>query len=133
MLIDKKKNLVGDVLIIEDDISICEILEDYCKKMGCFRNVLIAQDGSMASSKMRNQKFALILVDLKLPKKGGLDLVRELDDKSVNRRSSVLIVSGTLDKTMLEKLVALGVKNFLPKPFDEAGFQEKVLKVLALK
>lgn len=133
MSIEKKKPLLGDVLIVEDDPSICEILQNYCKNMGCFRNVLIANDGSMASNKMRNQKFALILIDLKLPKKGGLDLIRELDDKSVNRRSSIMVVSGTLDKTALEKIVALGVRNFLPKPFDEAGFQEKVLKVLAAK
>lgn len=130
---EKKKPLVGDVLIVEDDSSICEILESYCKNLGCFRNILIAQDGSIASSKMRNQKFALIMVDLKLPKKGGLDLLRELDDKSINRKNSILIVSGTLDKTVVEKIIALGVKNFMPKPFDEATFQEKVLRMLSSK
>jgi len=133
MLIDKKKPLLGDVLIVDDDVSICEILQNYCVSMGCFRNILVANDGSMASSKMRNQKFALILIDLKLPKKGGLDLIRELDDKSTNRKSSVLVVSGTIDKTAVEKIVALGVRNFLPKPFDEAGFQEKVLKLINTK
>jgi DNA-binding NtrC family response regulator len=44
MIPDKKKQLRGDVLIIDDDASICEILKGYCENMGCFRNILIAQD-----------------------------------------------------------------------------------------
>ncbi len=98
--------------------------------MGCFRNIIIANDGAIASNKLRNQKFSLILIDLKMPKKSGLDLMREFDDKSLNRKASVMVVSGTLDKTMLEKSIALGIKNFLPKPFDEAGFQDRALKLL---
>ncbi len=133
MTIENKKITVGDVLIADDDTAICEILEDYCKKMDCFRNIIVVNDGSMASTKMRNQKFCLILVDLKMPKKGGIDIIRELDGKSVNRKNRIIVVSGTLDKTMTEKIMVLGVSNFLPKPFDEASFKEKVLKVLASK
>jgi two-component system chemotaxis response regulator CheY len=128
-----KKQLLGDVLIVDDEPAICEILKQYCINLGCFRNIIFAHDGSMASNKLRNQKFALVMVDLKMPKKGGIDLIRELDDKSMNKRSSIIVVSGNLDKTMFEKIVALGVKNFLPKPFDEANFQEKVLKLLGAK
>lgn len=133
MAIENKKQLVGDVLIVDDDPGICEILKEHCKEMGCFRNILVANDGSIASTKMRNQKFALIIVDMKLPKKSGIDLVRELDEKSLNKRSSVMVVSGTLDKTLFDKLLALGVKTFVPKPFEEAIFQEKVLKIIAAK
>lgn len=131
--IDFKKPLIGDVLIVEDDPEIVEILTDYCARMGCFRNVLVAGDGSTASNKLRNQTFALILLDLKLPKKGGLELVRELGSKAVAVKSKILIVSGSLDKTVVEKLIENGIKNFLPKPFNETGFQDRVLKILAAK
>ena len=127
-----RKQMLGDILIVDDDPDICEIMKEYCKEMGCFRNVLIANDGSAASNMLRNQKFVLILLDLKMPKKAGLDLLKELDDKSLNRRKNVLVVSGNIDKTMFDKIVALGVKNFLPKPFDEAIFKEKILKIVTL-
>ncbi|MDO9182346.1 MAG: response regulator [Bacteriovorax sp.] len=133
MAIEKKKQLRGDVLIADDDLSICEILKNYCEKMGCFRNILMVHDGSMASSKLRNQKFGLILIDLKMPKKSGLDLLRELDDKSLNTKNSVVVVSGTLDKTVVEKILATGVKSFLLKPFTEVEFTEKVIKSLGIK
>lgn len=128
-----KKQLVGDVLIVDSDVALCEVIKQHCKNLGCFRNILFAHDGSAASTKMRNQKFALILIELKLPKKSGIDLIREMDEKSLNQKSGVAVVSDALDKTMFEKLVALGVKSFLPKPFTEATFQEKILKLLTGK
>ncbi len=124
---------VGDVLIVDDDPAVCEILKQYCINLGCFRHIVIAHDGALASNKLRNQKFKIIFLDMKMPKKAGLDVLREFDDRSLNLRTSVLIVSGEIDRTILEKTVVLGVKNFLTKPFNEADFQEKVLKMLASK
>lgn len=131
---NKKNNQpVGDVLIVDDDNAICEILKQYCINLGCFRHIVIAHDGALASNKMRNQKFKIIFLDMKMPKKAGLDVIREFDDRSMNSKNSVLVVSGELDRTILEKTVGLGIKNFLMKPFTEADFQEKVLKMLAAK
>lgn len=101
--------------------------------MGCFRNIVFAHDGMLASNKLRNQKFALILLDLKMPKKGGVDILREMDDKSLNSKNSIMIVSGVFDKTVVEKLIATGAKSFLQTPFSEVYFQGKILKLLGLK
>ncbi len=129
---NKKTNQpVGDVLIVDDDESICEILKQFCLNLGCFRHIVVAQDGSLASNKLRNQKFKIIFLDMKMPKKAGLDVLRDFDDRSLNSRSSVMIVSGEMDRTIMEKTMTLGVKNFMMKPFTEADFQEKVLKMLA--
>jgi response regulator of citrate/malate metabolism len=59
--------------------------------------------------------------------------LREMDDKSLNSKNNILVVSGALDKTAVEKIIATGVKSFLPKPFTEADFQEKILKILGIK
>ncbi len=126
-----EKKIMGDVLIVEDDESIREILADFCKRMDCFGNIVVVNDGLMASEKMKNQKFCLMLVDLILPKKAGLDLIRELDEKSGNLKKNIIIVSGALNETLIAKIEVLGVMNFLPKPFDEESFKEKALKVLA--
>ena len=133
MEIKKTTQAIGDVLIVDDDPSICEVIKQYCINLGCFRHIVIAHDGALAANKLRNQKFKIIFLDMKMPKKAGLDVIREFDDRSLNTRSSVLVVSGEIDKTILEKTLALGVKNFLTKPFTEPDFQEKVLKMLAAK
>jgi len=58
-------------------------------------------------------------------------LLNELDKNAINQRDSVVIVSGTLEKNVISKVLENGVKTFLVKPFDEASFQDRVLKVLA--
>lgn len=129
MVLDKK--LQRDVLIVDDDKNICEILKEYCLNMGCFKNIVFANDGIMATQKLRNQKFSLILLDMNMPKKSGLDLLGEFEKGALNQRESVLIVSGTLEKDLISKIIERGVKTFLVKPFDEPAFQDRVLKVLS--
>lgn len=128
MALDKK--IQRDVLIVDDDKDICEILRDYCHNMGCFKNIIVANDGMMATQKLRNQKFALILLDMNMPKKSGLDLLAEFDVDTLNRKENILIVSGTLEKNLISKILTQGVKTFLVKPFDEPTFQDRVLKIL---
>lgn len=129
MALDKK--IQRDVLIIDDDKNICEILKAYCINMGCFKNIVFAHDGIMATQKLRNQKFALILLDMNMPKKSGLDLLGEFEKGALNQKESVVVVSGTLEKELIAKVINQGVKTFLVKPFDEPSFQDRVLKVLA--
>jgi response regulator of citrate/malate metabolism len=126
-----EKKIFGDVLIVDDEIEIADILKSYCENLGIFGKIVFAHDGSLASDILKNQKFALILFDLKMPKKDGLDLIIELDDDSINFRRNVIVISASLDKTMIEKIQSLGVNNYLTKPFPEEDFKNMVLKSLS--
>ena len=128
VVIDKK--IQRDVLIVDDDKNICEVLREYCHNMGCFKNIVFAHDGIMATQKLRNQKFSLILLDMNMPKKSGFDLLGEFEPGALNQKENILVVSGTLEKELISKIIARGVKNFLVKPFDEPSFQDRVLKIL---
>lgn len=129
MSVDKKV-MQRDVLICDDDKNICEILKTYCENMGCFKNIVFAHDGITATQKLRNQKFQLICLDINMPKKSGYDLLGDINAGNVNSADSVLVISGVLEKELIAKIIGNGVKNFMVKPFDEKGFQEKVLRVL---
>jgi len=124
------KRMQRDVLICDDDKDICEILKVYCENMGCFKNIVMAHDGITATQKLRNQKFALVCLDITMPKKSGYDLIGDVEVGGINSKDSILIVSGTLEKDLIAKIIANGVKNFMVKPFDEKQFQEKVLRIL---
>lgn len=128
MVLDKK--IQRDVLIVDDDKNICEILREYCHNMGCFKGIVFAHDGIMATQKLRNQKFSLILLDMNMPKKSGYDILGEFDSETLNQKENILIVSGTLEKELIAKILSRGVKTFLVKPFDEPTFQDRVLKIL---
>ena len=121
----------SDVIIIDDERDIVELLQLYCENMGCFRNIITARDGSEASKKLANQTFCLILLDVNMPRKSGVDLVKEIAEKDhQNDPRSVVIVSGELNKDVLTESMKRGTKNFLVKPFTEEQFQERVRSVL---
>ena len=128
MALDKR--MQRDVLIVDDDKDLCEVLSEYCQNMGCFKNIVFAHDGINATQKLRNQKFSLILLDINMPKKTGLDILSEFSADTLNQKENVIVVSGTLEKDLISKIMGYGVKTFLVKPFDEQLFQERVLKVL---
>lgn len=128
MVLDKR--MQRDVLICDDDPDICEILKIYCENMGCFKNIVVAHDGITATQKLRNQKFAVVCLDITMPKKSGYDLIEDIEVGGINTKDSIIVISGTLEKDLIGKIIANGVKNFIVKPFNEKQFQDKVLKML---
>lgn len=135
MSVDWKLDPEGpvDCLIADDDPAVVDTLTMYCENLGIFRNIVPAEDGQVATTKLRNQKFALILVDINMPKKDGLSLLTDFTTVSnMNELSYVVIISGEIDKPKLTEALTKGVKNFLTKPFDEEMFRKKIKPALNL-
>ena len=122
-----------DVLVIDDEPDILEVVRMYLENMGCFRNIVTSEDGQLGVKKLLNQKFEIIIVDINLPKRDGIEILGEFKKgfETQNSIDNVIVISGELDKTKLEKAVANGAKHFLIKPFNEKSFQEKVLSVVS--
>ena len=119
-----------DVIIIDDDREVTDVLEAYLEDMDIFRNIILARDGDEASQKLRNQKFACILLDINMPKRTGIDLMKELGRGNPNSLQSVIVVSGSLDKGVMKESVKMGIRHFLVKPFDQEVFFKKIRGML---
>lgn len=119
-----------NILLVDDDEELCEIMKYYLYKMEDIRSIVTVHDGMMATQKLRNQKFDLILLDMRMPRKNGYDLLDEFKDNPFNVVNNVLAMSGTLDKDILTIAAYHGVKTFLVKPFDEKLFLEKIRSIL---
>ena len=124
--------MVKDVLIADDDESVLEVLELYCTELGVFRHIIRANNGSEAASKLENQAFALILMDINMPKRKGIDIIKEFSRYRLNSLHQLVVVSGEIDKKIIQATTAAGVKNFLVKPFDEDKFRARVLPILKI-
>jgi len=117
-----------DVLIVDDDEDICEILGEYVKSMGMFRNIVSATDGSVAIDKLRNQQFSLILLDLNLPRKNGLEVLEYIGGEKGHSLDSVIMISGEFDENKIKKAVEFGGRCFLAKPFSQELVVDKIKK-----
>lgn len=121
-----------NVLMVDDDLELCEIMKFYLSKIDSIKSIVTVHDGMSAVQKIRNQKFDLILLDMKMPKKNGYELLDEFKGNPFNSISSVVAMSGTMDMEILTINTSHGIKTFLIKPFDEALFVEKIKKIITI-
>lgn len=101
------------ILLVEDDISIQEMVETYLTKEGF--QITIASDGEEGVTKFLKGSFDLIILDIMMPKLDGLEVVRIIREKS-----AVPILMMSAKDTDVDKAVGLGLgaDDYICKPFS---------------
>ncbi|EJQ15216.1 DNA-binding response regulator [Bacillus cereus] len=101
------------ILLVEDDISIQEMVETYLVKEGF--QVTIASDGQEGVNTYLKGSFDLIILDIMMPKLDGLEVVRIIREKS-----AVPILMMSAKDTDVDKAVGLGLgaDDYICKPFS---------------
>jgi response regulator of citrate/malate metabolism len=114
------------VLVIEDEPLLADAHRAYTERVAGFAVVGVAHTGREAMVLLRNPDLAvdLILLDFNLPDVHGLDLCRAL--RAAGSRTDVLAVTSARDLEMVRAAVALGVTQYLLKPFTFATFRDKL-------
>jgi len=110
------------VLLIEDDEKIAQYICLKLQKEGY--NVDLAGDGVEGFEKARDHDYDVLIINLILPKKDGIEILREIKPFKPGIRS--VIITGYPKAQTLREAVELGVEDYLPKSFDIS----KLLKIL---
>ena len=113
------------ILVVDDDAVICNILDRYLTAAGY--RVKTASNGEEMYQRIKLHSPDLIILDLKMPGKHGLELAREL-----RKGSDVGIIILTGSEESVDKIVGLelGADDYIPKPFDERELLARVRSVL---
>jgi DNA-binding response OmpR family regulator len=113
------------ILVVDDDINICELLRLYLEKEGY--TVVIANDGDAAVTTFHEQKPDLVVLDIMLPKLDGWQVCREIRKTSDKPIIMVTAKGETFDKVLgLE----LGADDYVVKPFDAKEIIARIKAVL---
>ena len=75
-----------------------------------------ASDGQEAIDFLKDNPCDLILLDIRMPKKGGMDVIKEA--KIINPRIDILIVSAWVSDDVAEEALELGATDYVIKPID---------------
>lgn len=122
-------------LIIEDEEDLRliydENIKDWCNDNAMLGNIIEASDGIMASQKFNNMEFDVLIVDINMPKKNGIEFLKAAQSKIKENGVKVILVSGALTKSNLLEALDIGVKNVLVKPFKSIEFCGMLDKVLS--
>lgn len=102
------------VLIVEDDIFIRDIYARELKK-GDYE-ITIAEDGQAGIDKATSEKFDIILLDIMLPKKTGIDVLKELRAAADPYKSTpVYLLTNLGQGSIIKQAVDIGAQGYLLK------------------
>ncbi|MFH6934408.1 sigma-54 dependent transcriptional regulator [Flavobacterium sp. YO12] len=102
------------ILLIEDDISFCKLLEKFLVKKQY--EVSIAFSAAEARSAIKTESFDLILTDLRLPDSDGIGLMSEF--KNSHPQIPVVLMTGYSDVNTAVKAIKNGAADYISKPFN---------------
>ncbi len=113
------------ILIVDDDVNICELLRLYLEKEGY--DTLIANDGNDAVRLVMSENPDLILLDIMLPSLDGWQVCRE-----IRKTLETPIIMITAKGEVFDKILGLelGADDYVTKPFDTKEVVARVKAVL---
>lgn len=113
------------ILIVDDDLNICELLRLYAEKDGY--EPIVVHDGQQALDAVVQHSPKLILLDVMLPKLDGWQVCRE-----IRKSSDIPIIMLTAKGETFDKILGLelGADDYISKPFDTKEVMARVKAVL---
>lgn len=109
------------ILICDDEEGIRESLKLILEKD---YDLVFAQNGEEAVQSMRTNRIDITILDIKMPKKDGLETLKEL--MRLNPSSKVIIATGYKSVDIAREATNIGATDYVVKPFD----RDKIRKVI---
>ena len=128
-----------EILLVEDNADDVELTLHALRKENLANNIHVARDGEEAleflfcNGAHNNRTFEkpprLVLLDLKLPKVNGMEVLKQLKSDPRTRTIPVVILTSSKEERDLIQSYGLGVNSYIQKPVDFTQFRETVKNV----
>ena len=128
-----------DILLIEDNMNDAEMAMRALKKGNLVNRILHLQDGSLAlqflfgtgkyEGRNVNNKPKVILLDLKMPKVDGIEVLKQLKSHDLTKQIPVVVLTSSKENPDVEKCYELGVNSYIVKPVEFENFTKAVTEV----
>jgi DNA-binding response OmpR family regulator len=102
------------ILVADDEEALRELLCEQLAAQGY--QTESACDGEEAIQKLQNGPFALVLLDINMPKKTGLEVLKYIREQGM--KTHVIMLTGRLGYSIGSESMKLGADEFITKPFD---------------
>jgi two-component system OmpR family response regulator len=118
-------NTDAHILIVDDDRGTRDLLREFLERHGL--HVSVARDGEEMQSILKSTTIDLLVLDVMLPGRSGLEICRD-----IRARSRMPIIMLTAVTETVDRVVGLemGADDYVPKPFDPRELLARVRAVL---
>ena len=112
------------ILVVEDDVMNVELFE---AALETDHDVVVERDGVAGEARARAERFDLILLDIKLPKRSGVDVCRNL--RAAGVLTPIIAVSASVLPSEVARTQEAGFAQFWSKPIMPAALRAAVQAV----
>ena len=117
------------ILLVEDDPDHEALAVRALKKSNVVNEILVAHDGEEAIQMLHGEAGLrelpqVVLLDLKLPKIDGLEVLQRIRDHERTKRLPVVVLTSSGEERDLARCYQLGVNSYIRKPVSFADFTE---------
>ncbi len=116
------------LLIVDDEETIRFSLSQAFITAQQDYEVVLASSAIEALNKIDSNKFDLVITDIMMPGMDGFDLIQKLKDNDVD--TPVIVITAYGDEEKEQKSRALGVIQYIEKPFDIKEIRKTVFNIL---
>lgn len=113
------------ILMADDSAFMRNVLKNILQNDG-YANFVEAENGVEALAKIKSEKPVLVLLDLIMPEKGGVEVLKE-----VGKVQKILVISAVGQDAVIKEALSLGAAGYIVKPFDNKQVVEEIAKVLS--
>ncbi|WP_434383204.1 response regulator [Melittangium boletus] len=117
------------LLVVDDDRFVRDLLKDAIRQSGLEVRMLEARDGREGLEVAEREHPALILLDLFMPHRSGLEVLESLRTTAPDTR--VLIISSMDVEPVVEQALSAGAVGFVGKPFHPLEIAQAIRQALA--
>ena len=118
-------NTVPLILVVDDSITVRRVTQRLLQREGY--RVSLAADGLQALERLQQERPAVVLSDIEMPRMDGFDLVRNMRNDQRLTDLPVIMITSRIAEKHREHARALGVDHYLGKPYSE----EELLGLIA--
>lgn len=111
------------ILIVDDAAFMRMMIKDTLKKNG-YENIIEAADGELAVQAFKAENPDLVIMDITMPNKNGLEALKEI--KQLDPNAKIVMCSAMGQESMVVEAIRSGAKDFIVKPFKA----DRVLKTV---
>jgi DNA-binding response OmpR family regulator len=115
------------ILCVDDEHAIRTLLKSQLEQEGY--DVDMADDGDVAIEKLGKRPFDVVLLDIRMPRVGGIDVLRHVHESGM--KSRVIMLTAVDDLTIAMESVKLGASDYLTKPFDTEDLFSAIRRVVS--